>query len=207
MKTADRILLAAPLCLLLTTLSTRAGATRRLPPLIYHHLYSSYTVAPYQPPCSLCHLRGSTGAGTADTPFALSMKARGLSTSDNTSVVLPWTPWCVTKWIVTATAPPTFKKSKTIRIPIVPLTSASRATLAPKRAVAVDRHRTLEARHQPLVSGYYLPSYLLHLDGEFGEADTAIGCGAVSGTDSLGIDLGQFRNSRLLLVCHLQNKN
>ena len=87
MKTADRILLAAPLCLLLTTLSTRAGATRRLPPLIYHHLYSSYTVAPYQPPCSLCHLRGSTGAGTADTPFALSMKARGLSTSDNTSVV------------------------------------------------------------------------------------------------------------------------
>ena len=43
-------------------------------------------VVPYEPPCSLCHLRGSTGPGTADTPLALSMKARGLSASDNTSV-------------------------------------------------------------------------------------------------------------------------
>ena len=88
MKTANRILFTVvPICLLVTTLSTRASATRRLPSLIYHHLYTSYTVAPYQPPCSLCHLRGSTGPGTANTPFALSMKARGLSTSDNTSVV------------------------------------------------------------------------------------------------------------------------
>ena len=87
MKTVARLLLTvAPLCLLVTTVSSHAGAVRRFPSLIFNHLHSSYTVAPYEPPCSLCHLRGSTGAGTADTPFALSMKARGLSASDNTSV-------------------------------------------------------------------------------------------------------------------------
>ena len=88
MKTISRILLTvAPLCLLVATFSSHAGAVRRFPSLIFNHLHSSYTVAPYEPPCSLCHLRGSTGAGTADTPFALSMKARGLAASDNTSVV------------------------------------------------------------------------------------------------------------------------
>ena len=87
MKTVTRILLTvAPMCLLVTTVSSHAGAVRRFPPLIFNYLHSSYKVAPYEPPCSLCHLRGSTGSGTADTPFALSMKARGLSANDNTSV-------------------------------------------------------------------------------------------------------------------------
>jgi len=87
MKTVARIsLTVVPLCLLVTTFSLHAGAVRRFPSLIFNHLHSSYTVAPYEPPCSLCHLRGSTGAGTAETPFALSMKARGLSPNDNTSV-------------------------------------------------------------------------------------------------------------------------
>jgi len=87
MKTVARILVTVvPMCLFVTTVSSHAGAVRRFPSLIFNHLHSSYTVAPYEPPCSLCHLRGSTGSGTADTPFALSMKARGLSASDNASV-------------------------------------------------------------------------------------------------------------------------
>jgi hypothetical protein len=87
MKTVARILVTvAPMYLLVTTVSPHAVAVKRFPSLIFNHLHSSYVVAPYEPPCSLCHLRGSTGAGTADTPFALSMKARGLSASDNSSV-------------------------------------------------------------------------------------------------------------------------
>lgn len=68
------------------TLSGRALAVSRFPSLIYHHLYAHYTVPPYQPPCSLCHSRGSTGPGTAQTPFALSMKARGLDPNNTNSV-------------------------------------------------------------------------------------------------------------------------
>jgi hypothetical protein len=64
--------------------ASRAQATSRYPGEIYYHLYSSYTVPPYSPPCSLCHLRGSTGPGTAQTPFALSMKARGMVARDPT---------------------------------------------------------------------------------------------------------------------------
>jgi len=64
----------------------RAAATEEFPSEIYYHLYSSYHVAPYHPPCSLCHLRGSTGDGTAQTPFALSMKAHGLQPEDGSSL-------------------------------------------------------------------------------------------------------------------------
>ncbi len=82
MNPATRTLLViTPACLILMTLSTRAKATARFPALVFNHLHLSY-----EPPCSLCHSRGSTGAGTANTPFSLSMKARGLSTSDKTSV-------------------------------------------------------------------------------------------------------------------------
>jgi hypothetical protein len=40
----------------------------------------------YQPACSLCHVKGNTGPGTAETPFALSMKARGLQAGGRSSV-------------------------------------------------------------------------------------------------------------------------
>ncbi len=88
MKQAHRtlVLVVALGCLSLT-LAHPAMATSRFPSTIYYHLYSSYTVKPYQPPCSLCHLRGSTGPGTAETPFALSMKARGLVPQDNTALI------------------------------------------------------------------------------------------------------------------------
>jgi hypothetical protein len=39
----------------------------------------------YQVPCSVCHVNGNTGSATPITPFALSMRARGL-TGENRSV-------------------------------------------------------------------------------------------------------------------------
>jgi MYXO-CTERM domain-containing protein len=89
MKPHHQTLLALGLVLVPgMTLSNSAHAVSRFPSLIYHHLYSYYTVPPYQPPCSLCHVRGSTGPGTAQTPFALSMKARGLDPNNNNSVAI-----------------------------------------------------------------------------------------------------------------------
>jgi hypothetical protein len=38
-----------------------------------------------QPPCRLCHIQGTTGPGTIQTPFGVSMLAHGLS-GDNSSV-------------------------------------------------------------------------------------------------------------------------
>jgi len=66
--------------------SGMAQATPRFPQVIYSYLYSDYTVTPYQPPCAVCHERGSTGSGTAQTPFAISAKARGLQAGDNASL-------------------------------------------------------------------------------------------------------------------------
>jgi len=40
---------------------------------------------PPPPPCRLCHIQGTTGSGTIQTPFGVSMLAHGLS-SDNGSV-------------------------------------------------------------------------------------------------------------------------
>ena len=36
----------------------------------------------YSPPCSICHEDNKTGVGTIHTPFAWSMRARGLGSSD-----------------------------------------------------------------------------------------------------------------------------
>jgi hypothetical protein len=67
-------------------LPASAQATQKFPSAIYNYLGTSFTVKPYLPPCSLCHSRGSTGPGTAQTPFALSAKARGLVPSDTPSM-------------------------------------------------------------------------------------------------------------------------
>lgn len=39
----------------------------------------------YQVPCAVCHIKGNTGASTPITPFALSLRDRGLS-GDNASL-------------------------------------------------------------------------------------------------------------------------
>jgi hypothetical protein len=45
---------------------------------------NSYGLA-YDVPCSVCHVKGNTGSATPITPFALSLRARGL-TGDNQSL-------------------------------------------------------------------------------------------------------------------------
>ena len=74
MRTTMRsaLLLSATLVCALSW-SPPAAATENLPPAITKHLALSY-----EPPCSLCHVEGKTGAGTATTPFARSARDRGL---------------------------------------------------------------------------------------------------------------------------------
>jgi len=40
----------------------------------------------YAPPCSLCHIQGTTGGGTIQTPFGVSMAAHGM-TGDRSSLI------------------------------------------------------------------------------------------------------------------------
>lgn len=40
----------------------------------------------YEPPCFLCHVKDKTGLGTAESPFALSMRDLGLSADDHNSL-------------------------------------------------------------------------------------------------------------------------
>jgi hypothetical protein len=40
----------------------------------------------YEPPCRLCHMQNITGAGSLQTSFAMSMRARGLNADDRKSV-------------------------------------------------------------------------------------------------------------------------
>ena len=37
----------------------------------------------YDPPCSVCHMKGNTGSATPIMPFALSLRSRGLSGDSN----------------------------------------------------------------------------------------------------------------------------
>ncbi|HEY1534404.1 MAG TPA: hypothetical protein VGF76_10305, partial [Polyangiaceae bacterium] len=39
----------------------------------------------YDVPCAVCHIKGNTGSSTPITPFALSLRARGM-TGDNQSL-------------------------------------------------------------------------------------------------------------------------
>jgi len=61
--------------------SSSAHAKSEFPSQIQTDLALSYQVA-----CSVCHAKGNTGASTAITPMALSLRARGLS-GDRQSLV------------------------------------------------------------------------------------------------------------------------
>lgn len=58
-----------------------AGATRDFPDVIRVHLNLSY-----QPPCSVCHVKGNTGPGTVQTPFGMSLRAHGMVARDDASL-------------------------------------------------------------------------------------------------------------------------
>jgi hypothetical protein len=55
-----------------------AEAKNSFPPEMQSQLGLTYEV-----PCSVCHTKGNTGPATAQTPFALSLRARGLSRDRN----------------------------------------------------------------------------------------------------------------------------
>ena len=61
------------------TIASPARAVPEFPPSIRSDLSLSY-----DPPCRLCHIQGTTGAGTVATPFGLSMLAHGLTEERST---------------------------------------------------------------------------------------------------------------------------
>jgi hypothetical protein len=54
----------------------RADAKERFVDIVAAHLSLTY-----QPPCRLCHIQGTTGPGSVQTPFGVSMLAHGLTGS------------------------------------------------------------------------------------------------------------------------------
>jgi hypothetical protein len=48
------------------------------------HVISGHLRLPYDPPCRLCHIQGTTGPGSVQTPFGMSMLAHGLNESGDT---------------------------------------------------------------------------------------------------------------------------
>ena len=76
-----KLIAASSVFAFLAALSIRAGATPGFPADLQADLMLSY-----QPPCSVCHVNGVTGSGTAQTPFAKSMKDRGLVPANDASL-------------------------------------------------------------------------------------------------------------------------
>jgi hypothetical protein len=58
-----------------------AQAKPRFPAIIRSHLGLDY-----DPPCRLCHIHGTTGAGSVSTPFGNSMLAHGMTGDESTIV-------------------------------------------------------------------------------------------------------------------------
>lgn len=77
-------LLTAGLAMLLLTLhSASAGAISRFPTDIRDSDYFTPHLG-YTPPCRLCHIDGTTGSGSVQTPFGVSMLAHGLTSDRST---------------------------------------------------------------------------------------------------------------------------
>src|SRR5512144_2436307 len=57
----------------------RADAKERFVEIMSAHLSLSYS-----PPCRVCHVEGTTGPGSVQTPFGVSMLARGLTGPSDT---------------------------------------------------------------------------------------------------------------------------
>jgi hypothetical protein len=54
------------------------GARTALASANYPSAVQAHLALSSQPSCALCHLNGTTGIGTVNTPFGVSMRARGL---------------------------------------------------------------------------------------------------------------------------------
>jgi hypothetical protein len=120
-----------------------ARATEEFPSVIYRHLNADYSVSPYEPPCMVCHLRGSTGTGTAETPFARSMKRVVCSQRTTLRSRRLLTRCSATVWIVTAMVLPTFRRLSAIRIQTRRQTSAFQVRRVPMRGAVAESARTM----------------------------------------------------------------
>ncbi len=81
MSTSDRLLVGLAVAAGALAWAAPAAALGSYPYDIQGQLQLSY-----EPPCSVCHLRANIGVGTVRTPFAISMKAQGLKSGDDSSV-------------------------------------------------------------------------------------------------------------------------
>jgi Bacterial TSP3 repeat len=48
-----------------------------------NEIKADFPLITYEVPCSVCHIKGNTGAATPITPFALSLRSRGLTGQNN----------------------------------------------------------------------------------------------------------------------------
>ena len=80
-KFLSTLLMVGSAVLCLTIAPAPARAVPRFPGEI-----TDYFTPPlgYTPPCSLCHINGTTGSGTIQTPFGISMLAHGLTSDRST---------------------------------------------------------------------------------------------------------------------------
>ena len=72
---------------LLTILPASAGAVSRFPGNMVDYFTPHLG---YTPPCRLCHIDGTTGSGSVQTPFGISMLAHGLTSGQSTSRPRSW---------------------------------------------------------------------------------------------------------------------
>lgn len=63
------------------TSSGVCAAVEEYPGVVRAHLQLTY-----EPPCSVCHLKGNTGPGTVQTPVGIALRARGMSGHDEASL-------------------------------------------------------------------------------------------------------------------------
>ena len=80
-RSLSPFLTAGSALLLLLLLPGRALAISRFPGNIIDYFTPHLD---YTPPCRLCHIEGTTGSGSVQTPFGLSMLAYGLTSDRNT---------------------------------------------------------------------------------------------------------------------------
>ena len=85
-KSLSRLLIVGSALLWLTGRATSAWAVPKFPGEIVDYLENDHSPSAdlnYTPPCRLCHIDGTTGSGSVQTPFGVSMLAHGLTGDRN----------------------------------------------------------------------------------------------------------------------------
>jgi len=69
--------IVAFLVLVVMALAAREGLAKSE----FVRIIAEHLMLPYDPPCRVCHIQGTTGPGSVQTPFGMSMLAHGLTSS------------------------------------------------------------------------------------------------------------------------------